>query len=47
MRPVAYITPSMMPPLTLAPIAAFWVAMARIAFFVALHAAGLAPRMAQ
>jgi len=35
------------PPLALAPIAAFWVAMARVAFFVALHAAGLTPRVAQ
>ena len=36
MRPVAYITPSIVPPLALAPIAAYWVAMARIAFFMAL-----------
>jgi hypothetical protein len=47
MRPVAFITPSMVPPLALAPVAAFWVAMARIAFFMALYAAGLAPRVAQ
>lgn len=46
MRPVAFITPSIMPRLALAPIAAFWVAMARVAFFMALHAAGLTPRMA-
>ncbi|HEX9278502.1 MAG TPA: YggT family protein [Casimicrobiaceae bacterium] len=47
MRPVAYITPSIVPPLLLPPIAAYWVAMARIAFFMALYAAGLTPRMAQ
>ncbi|HEV8255380.1 MAG TPA: YggT family protein [Casimicrobiaceae bacterium] len=46
MRPVAYITPSIVPPLALAPIAAYWVAMVRIAFFMALYAAGLTPRMA-
>lgn len=45
MRPVAFITPGIMPPLTLAPIAAFWVAMARVAFFMALHVAGLTPAM--
>jgi YggT family protein len=47
MQPVAYITPSIVPPLALAPIAAFWVAMVRIAFFMTLYAAGLTPRMAQ
>jgi len=47
MQPVAYITPSIVPPLLLPPIAAYWVAMARIAFFMALYAAGLTPRMAQ
>jgi YggT family protein len=46
MRPVAFITPSAVPALALAPIAAFWIAMARIAFFIALHAAGLTPRVA-
>jgi YggT family protein len=46
MRPVAYVTPSIVPRLAHAPIAAFWVAMARIAFFIALHAAGLTPRIA-
>jgi YggT family protein len=45
LRPVAYITPSMVPPLALSPVAAFWVAMARVAFFLALHAAGLTPRI--
>jgi len=47
MRPVAYITPSIVPPVALAPIAAFWVAIARVAFFMGLYAAGLTPRMAQ
>ena len=41
MRPIAFITPSIVP------IAAYWVAIARIAFFMALYAAGLTPRMAQ
>lgn len=44
-RLVAFITPSIVPPPALAPIAAFWVAIARIAFFVVLHAAGLTPRI--
>lgn len=44
MRPVAFITPSMMPPVVLTLVAAFWVAMARVALFVVLHAAGLTPR---
>ncbi|HKA38520.1 MAG TPA: hypothetical protein VKD25_02015 [Burkholderiales bacterium] len=47
MRPVAFITPSIVPPLALAPIAAFWVAMVRVAFFMALYAAGLTPRITQ
>jgi uncharacterized protein YggT (Ycf19 family) len=46
-RPVAFITPSIVPALALAPIAAFWVAVARVALFLALHAAGLTPRIAQ
>ena len=45
-RPVAFITPSIVPPLAIPPVAAFWVAMARVAFFMALYAAGLAPRVA-
>jgi YggT family protein len=45
-RPVAYITPSIVPPLALAPVAAFWVALFRVMFFIALHAAGLTPRVA-
>jgi YggT family protein len=45
LRPVAYITPAVVPPMALAPIAALWVAIARVAFFVLLHAAGLTPRV--
>ncbi len=45
-RPVAFITPAIVPPLALSPIAAFWVAIARVVFFVVLHAAGLTPRIA-
>src|SRR5207247_1228087 len=47
MTPVAFITPSIVPPLALAPIAAFWVAIARVVFFMLMYAAGLTPRMAQ
>ena len=45
MPPVAFITPSIVPAIALAPIAAFWVAMARVAYFVALYSAGLMPRV--
>jgi hypothetical protein len=47
MRPVAFITPSILPSLALAPVAAFWVAMARVAFFVALYSAGLMPQVSR
>ncbi|MNC98112.1 hypothetical protein D3C83_159770 [compost metagenome] len=43
--PVRFITPAIVHPLALAPIAAFWVALARVAFFVLLHAAGFMPRL--
>lgn len=46
MRPVAYITPRAIPPVLLAPVAAFWVAALRVAFFMLMFAAGLTPRMA-
>jgi YggT family protein len=46
MPPVAFITPSIMPPAARALVAAFWVAMARVGVFIVLHAAGLTPRMA-
>jgi hypothetical protein len=45
MRPVACITHPIMPGWTLALVAAFWVAMARVAFFMAMYAAGLTPRV--
>lgn len=45
MRPVAFITHPVMPPAVLPMVAAFWVAMARVAFFMAMYAAGLAPRL--
>lgn len=47
MVPVAFITPSSVPPLALAPVAAFWVAVARVVFFVVMHSAGLTPRAVQ
>ena len=43
MGPVAFITPSIMPPVVLPLVAAFWVAIARVAFFIVLHTAGLTP----
>src|SRR5436189_5725657 len=43
MRPVGSITHSMIPRLLLALVAAFWVALARVAFFMALYAGGLTP----
>lgn len=46
MRPVAFITPSIIPPLLLAPVAAFWAAALRVLFFAVLYAAGLTPRAA-
>jgi YggT family protein len=45
-RPVAFITPSVFPPVLLPPIAAFWVVIARLAFFMIMFAAGLTPRPA-
>jgi YggT family protein len=45
MRPVVYITPSIIPRFVLPLVAAFWVAMARVAFFMAMYAAGLTPRV--
>lgn len=47
MPAVRYITPSIVPAIVLSPIAAFWVAIARVVFFMALYAAGLTPRVAQ
>lgn len=45
-RPVAFITPSALPGLLLPLVGAFWVVMARIAFFIVMFNAGLTPRIA-
>jgi hypothetical protein len=45
MRPVSYITHSIVPRLVLPLVAAFWVATARVGFFMAMYAAGLTPRV--
>lgn len=44
--PVAFITPSALPPGLLPPVAAFWVVIARLLFFMFMFAAGLTPRLA-
>jgi YggT family protein len=44
MAPVAFITHSIVPGGLLPLVAAFWVAMARLAFFMLLYAGGLTPR---
>ena len=44
-RPVAFITPSIFPPGLLPPIAAFWIVIVRVAFFMTMFAAGLTPRL--
>jgi hypothetical protein len=46
-RPVAFITPSIIPPMLVIAVASFWVVVLRIAFFAAMYAAGLTPRLAQ
>ncbi|MBI3708417.1 MAG: YggT family protein [Proteobacteria bacterium] len=45
-RPVAVITPRALHGHLLAPVAAFWIVVARVAFFAVLHGAGLTPRVA-
>jgi len=45
MAPVAFITPRAIPRGLLAPVAAFWVVVLRILFFMTMFAAGLTPRM--
>jgi hypothetical protein len=45
-RPVAFITPRAMPRVLLPPIAAFWLVVLRVLFFVGMFYAGLVPRMA-
>lgn len=47
MPAVHYITHPIVPAKLLTLVAAFWVAVARVAFFIALYAAGLAPRVTQ
>jgi hypothetical protein len=44
--PVAAITPRVVPGFLLAPVAAFWLIVLRLAFFIAMFEAGLAPRVA-
>jgi YggT family protein len=46
MRPVDFITPRAIPRGLVAPVAAFWVVVLRILFFMLMFAAGLTPRMA-
>lgn len=46
LAPVALITPRALPAFLLPPAAAFWIVIVRLAFFTALHAAGLTPRVA-
>ena len=45
MRPILTITHPIMPPALMPLVAAFWVAMARVAFFMGMYAAGLTPRL--
>ncbi|MCW5748664.1 MAG: YggT family protein [Alphaproteobacteria bacterium] len=46
MRPVAFVTPSAIPPLFLPPVAAFWIVVLRVAFFMLMYSLGLTPRAA-
>lgn len=46
-RPVAFITPSDMPAGVLPLVAAFWIAVVRVLFFVLMFSAGLTPRLSQ
>jgi hypothetical protein len=43
-RPVAFITPSDVPPAFLPLAAAFWIAVVRVLFFILMFSAGLTPR---
>ena len=43
-RPVAYLTPSAIPSVLIAPVAAFWVAALRVVLFMVLYQLGLTPR---
>jgi YggT family protein len=44
-RPVLFITPQALHGILIPPIAAFWIVIARIAFFAAMFSAGLTPRI--
>ena len=44
-RPVAFITPRIVPPILLPPIAAIWLIALRIAFFFLMFNAGLVPKI--
>lgn len=44
--PVTFITPAAIPRVLLPVVAAFWMAILRIAFFALMYSAGLTPRMA-
>ena len=46
LAPVAFITPRALHGMLLLPVAAFWVVVARIAFFALLYSSGLMPRAA-
>jgi len=43
-RPVAFITPAIIPAGLIAPVAAFWAVALRVVFFMIMFAAGLTPR---
>ncbi len=44
-RPVAFITPNIILPTLIPPVASFWVVILRIAFFAIMFEAGLTPRL--
>jgi YggT family protein len=45
-RPVAFLTPSAIPAAFLPPVAAFWIVVLRVAYFMLLYSLGLTPRAA-
>ena len=45
-RAVAYVTPRFMLPILMPLVAAFWLFVARIAFWIVMYSNGLAPRLA-
>ncbi len=44
-RPVAFVTPSAIPGVFLPPVAAFWIVVLRVAFFMLLYYLDLTPRV--